>query len=167
MSVNSLTQERLKELLYYDPDTGVFTRKTCRGGKSKGVNVGAKTKKGYVRAGIDGVSIMGHRLAWLYMYGAFPFGQIDHINHVRDDNRISNLRAVSNIDNHKNKALSKRNTSGATGVCWYKPLNKWHAQIMVKFKQVHLGYFSDKKDAVNSRKAAEKKYGFHENHGRQ
>jgi len=108
---------------------------------------------------------LAHRLAWLYVNGEFPPDQIDHINHVRNDNRIKNLRTVSCKENQKNKLMHKNNTSGVIGVHWYKPRMKWKAGIKVNGELNHLGYFTSLREAAKARKEAERKYGFHENHG--
>lgn len=95
--------------------------------------------------------------------------QVDHINHDRTDNRIENLRLVNANENCKNQKASTRNKSGVVGVSWKSQKNKWHAQIMVDGKQIHLGFYddiNDAKDAKDARKVAERKYGFHENHGK-
>ena len=115
---------------------------------------------------IDSVVYQAHQLAWFYHYGYFPKGQIDHINHNKSDNRICNLREVSEKDNHKNRPKQVNNTSGCTGVSWYKLTNKWIAHIQVNKKHITLGYFNTFTEAVRTRKEAEVKYGFYKNHGR-
>jgi len=161
-----LTQERLKEVLSYDPETGVFTRirTTCPRAQA-GKVVGSKSDEGYLRVRIDGQLYPLHRLAWLYMDGKFPKGDVDHINHDRTDNRIRNLRVVTPSENMKNQAMRCTNTSGVMGVSWNKRDNKWMAYIWSKGKMKHLGRYSDYFNAVCVRKAAEIRYGFHENHG--
>lgn len=91
--------------------------------------------------------------------------EIDHENHIRNDNRIENLRLVSSKGNKKNTTRRCDNTSGVTGVHWFKRECKWKVQIKVDGKQRHLGLFDNLDDAVAARKAAERQYGFHENHG--
>ena len=92
--------------------------------------------------------------------------QVDHINHDRTDNRIENLRLVNANENGKNQKASVRNKSGVVGVSWKKSKNKWHSQIMVNGKQIHLGFFDNIDEAKKARIDAERKYGFHENHGK-
>lgn len=92
--------------------------------------------------------------------------ELDHINHVRADNRISNLREVSRSQNNKNMPRYKNNKSGVTGVSWYRSAGKWRAQIRVEGKKKHLGLFDEIKDAAKAVEAAEAKYGYHENHGK-
>ena len=94
--MSTLTQARVKELLSYNKRTGLLRWKVRRGGAAnKNTLVMARTSAGYLRVGIDGVRYQVHRVIWLYVYGVWPEGFIDHINGVRDDNRLSNLRVVS------------------------------------------------------------------------
>jgi len=112
-----------------------------------------------------GVNYKTHRLVWLLNHKRWPKDQVDHINHDRIDNRIENLREVGFLENSKNVPLRKDNVSGVVGVRWYDRYGKWHSQIAVKGKSIHLGYFLDKFEAMCTRKSAEIEYGFHENHG--
>ena len=155
-----LTQKRLKEILVYNPETGVFGWSMSRSGVKKGTNAGCDRGDGYIIIKIDYTLYLAHRLAWLYQNGSFPSGDIDHINRSRSDNRISNLREISNKCNAKNCKISKNNKSGVTGVTFYKPQKKWHARIKVNFEEFHLGYFKEFHKAVSARWEAEKKYGF-------
>ena len=152
-----LTQSRLKELFSYDPETGLFTRISCdKRSDYIGKIAGHKNKRGYIKIKISQKAYAAHRLAWLYIYGEFPKGEIDHINRVKDDNRICNLRDVPTIVNGLNKGLDKNNKSGVKGVMLYKPNNKWLACIGYHGKYHHLGYFDKKEDAIKARKKAEK-----------
>lgn len=162
-----ITFNRLKHVVRYNPETGVFTwLNPTNTSVLVGSVLGGRHYSGYIRASIDGKSYAVHRLAWLYMTGEWPADQIDHINHIRDDNCWRNLREASNRENHMNRATSIRNTSGVTGVYWDKEAKKWLARIRVKGRLIHLGRFSDKNEAVAARKSAEVKYGYHENHGK-
>jgi len=107
-----------------------------------------------------------HRLVFLWLHGHFPKDDMDHINGIRDDNRIENLREVGHVENGKNTKIYKTNTSGIIGVHWSTSKQKWRAQIVVDYKQIYLGLFDDKFAAICARKSAEVKYIFHENHGR-
>lgn len=109
---------------------------------------------------------LAHRVAWAIHNGMPPTDQIDHINGDRSDNRIENLRAVSNQDNAKNAAIGKANTSGVMGVFWCQKNKAWVARIKTNGKTIHLLQSKDKRVAIAARKAAERKYGFHPNHGR-
>ena len=160
-----MNQRRLKELLSYDKNTGIFRWKVRKAYKIKiGDIAGNLRKDGYKRVMIDEKLYSAHRLAWLYVYGEFPKHEIDHINHNKGDNRISNLRDVTRGENRKNLANQRHNTSGTTGVAWYKPYKKWVARIRVNGKQKHLGYFDNINEAKIARQKAKIKYGFHINH---
>lgn len=162
----SLNQNRLKELLDYNPDTGVFTWKVSRGSVRAGSVSKATDTYGYTHIKINRRIYRAHRLAFLYMTGNFPEYEVDHINGVPDDNRWVNLRAVAHIENGKNQKKPNDNTSGFIGVCWNKKNRKWYVQINVDGKRKHVGSYVCKMAAVGARRAAELKYGFHENHGR-
>ena len=109
--------------------------------------------------------ILAHRVIWAIIDGKWPKHQIDHINGVRADNTIKNLRSVTRLDNFKNKAKPRNNTSGHVGVNKTK-YNKWTASITAGYKRHWLGTFNLIQDAISARKAAEITYGFHKNHGR-
>lgn len=157
-----ITQEQLKELLHYDPDTGKFARIKVLSDNNPRAKVGEEAGSidmyGYRQIGLLGSNYRAHRLAWLYTYGVWPKNQIDHINRVRYDNRIINLRDVTNNQNIRNIS---NNTSGHVGVSWSKGKHKWGSYITVNRKRLHLGYFEDIEDAVCARKEAEIKYNFY------
>jgi hypothetical protein len=140
-----LTQERLKQLLDYNPETGVFTWKHRSTGRVQwntryaGKRAGWDRGHGYVAIAIDGAYYTGHRLAWLYVYGFWPTNQIDHINCARGDNRITNLREATNAQNKANARLRTTNKSGFKGVSWCKQQQKWVAHIMVNYRSKYLG----------------------------
>jgi hypothetical protein len=160
-----ITREYLKSLLRYDPEIGRFFWVAPRKGVSIGKMAGTINYDGYRRIEIDGKLLYEHRLVWLYAYGEFPADQLDHVNHVRDDNRITNLREVSNQENSRNSSRSKRNTSGITGVHWHKRDLQWRASIKIDGKSKNLSSFEDYFEACCARKSAELRFGFHENHG--
>lgn len=120
---------------------------------------------GYRQGEIFGRHSKAHRVLWLLYTGKWPSADIDHINGIRSDNRIENLRVVSRAENLKNQRLRTNNTSGVTGVSWDKRSGKWHAHIQVNVRRKHIGYFTKISDAIAARKAAEVEYGFHANHG--
>ena len=162
---STLTQARLKELLHYDPDTGVFTRKkTINNRAKKGAIVGTVNARGYLVVGIDYNDYYLHRLAWLYVHDYMP-EEIDHDNGFKDQNWINNLKPVTHSENLKNIRIPSDNTSGVVGVGWHKAGKKWRAHINNNGKEVHLGLFEYKDDAIKVRKDAEKKYDYHKNHG--
>ena len=164
-----LTQERLKSLLNYNPETGEFTwlvsRRSDLVGKIAGYPSPYGSGKFYIKIRIDGRLYPAHRLVWLYTYGVWPENQIDHIDQESLNNRLSNLRDVSRDENLKNKKAYKNNSTGVTGVYFHNGSQKWAAQIHVNGKQIHLGYFDLKADAITTRKNADVKYDFHPNHG--
>lgn len=161
-----ITQERLKELLHYCPVSGLFTWINPQSNRvGAGDRAGCVNHHGYLTIGIDATRYRAARIAFLYMEGVMPDEFIDHINHNRLDDRWLNLRPVSHIENSRNHCSSKANTSGYTGVVWYKRDSCWQAKITVDYKTLHLGYFKDKDKAIGARKAANIKYGYHPNHG--
>lgn len=154
-----LTQARLKSLLHYDPETGVFTWRVKCGTRGRiGAIAGYLHPRGYTRIHMNKTTFDAHRLAWLYVYGEWASEEIDHINRVRSDNRIVNLRKVSRSANIQNSSIRRDNTSGAKGVCWHKAANKWCARISINRKRLPLGVYDDLSDAIEARKAAELKY---------
>lgn len=165
-----LTQEYLKEFFNYNPETGEFSRIKAVGKQGKGCRVGDKigtiATNGYVRIKIDGKYYVRSHLAWLYVYGYMPLDTIDHIDRIRDNDRILNLRSIKNRDNYTNMSKFNTNKSGHTGVCWHKKANKWCAQIVVNYKAKHLGLFSKLEDAIQARKEANIIYDFAEDHGK-
>ena len=164
-----LTQLELKEILTYDPETGIFTRNIQKDRDNYGLISGACNWYGhsyYISISIKGKGYRAHRLAWLYQYGSFPSQHIDHIDGDGANNRISNLRDVSAKDNHRNKKLRIDNKYGIPGVCWEKSRKSWCAYICVNRKRKTLKYTRDFFEACCIRKAAEIFHGYHPNHGR-
>jgi len=174
-----LTAEIVRELLHYDPDTGVLTwryryRKWFKRDQDfltwnkrwayKKIAENKKLQYGYKVTKIFSEGYFVHRIIWLYMTGNWP-NQIDHKNHDRSDNKWFNLRDVNHKENHRNRTLQNNNTSGHSGVTWYPNYNKWLSRIKYNNKVIYLGYFNNKSNAIKARKAAEIKYGFHKNHG--
>ena len=113
---------------------------------------------GYLRVRVDLNIYPQHILAWVITYGVWPNTDIDHINQIKHDNRISNLRLVSRSENNHNSPAPRNNTSGVKGVEWAPKTQKWRAVIVHNKTKVHLGYFSSKQRATEARKAAELKY---------
>jgi len=100
------------------------------------------------------------------MTGKLPEDQIDHINGDPTDNRWENLRDVTNKENQMNRKLGSNNTSGFVGVYWDNSHDRWRSQIWHNSKKVNIGSFKNKQDAIEARKQANIKYGYHENHGK-
>lgn len=137
-----------------------------RRGKHIGDVAGSKCGN-YLGTKIKGKSYYIHVIVWVMHNGPIPKGyQIDHLDHNRYNNRIENLRLVTNKENHRNMPMQKGNSSGCTGVHWVKDRCKWSATICIDGKTKYLGLFSNKDDAITARKEAEIKYGFHPNHGK-
>ena len=160
-----ITQKRLKQLLHYDPETGVFTRNTKYLDMEVGDVAGGVDDSGYVRIYVDGKRYRAHRLAWLYVYGEWP-DKVDHADHIRNNNKIGNLESGTYRDNALNQSVPKNNKSGVIGVHWHKGRNQWIASIRINYKLITLLSRKDFFETVCARKSAEIKYGFHENHGK-
>ena len=158
-----ISKSILEAYLKYNPDTGVFTRIS---GKYINLETNCINRSGYVVISINGKNYLAHRLAWILYYGSLEDDmEIDHINHVRHDNRVANLRKVSKKINSRNTSLGSSNRSGILGVCWDNTKMRWRAFITVDGVRKGLGYFKDMSEAVMVRKEAEKDNGFHKNHG--
>ena len=156
-----ITQTRLKELLDYDPETGVFTWREYRQSSTGAGDIAGTTQHaGYILISIDNRRYYGHRLAHLWMEGYFPEYCIDHVNRNPSDNRWENLREVSHGCNMRNMKIPKNNTSGVKGVTWCKKKGKWQAQVTVDYKCVYLGRYDDFNNAVLARLEAERRLGW-------
>lgn len=145
-----ITHEELLERVNYNPDTGIFTWKTCYTKTNKpGNQLGSYDKHGYLTVRFYKKSYKLHRLAWLYVYGKFPDNDIDHINGIRDDNRICNLRDIPrkiNLQNQK-KAATHNKSTGLIGAYFCKRRNKYYAKIQLNGKGIHLGMYKTAIDA--------------------
>jgi len=158
INASILTQKRLMELLEYDSSTGAFYWRVNRGPQKIGSPAGTLNKVGYVQITIDRKIYLAHRLAWLYVNGAFPSYDIDHINRVKNDNRIENLRIALPSENHQNKGKSASNKSGVIGVCWDSGAKKWRSYIRLKGKLIHLGLHPTIERAKIAREEAKAQY---------
>ena len=142
--MSELTQEILKQLLDYNPETGVFTRKVRTSNRIKAGDVaGTPNGKGYLQVRLLGRLHKLHRLAWLYVTGEWPTVMIDHENGTRSDNRFSNLRDATRGENIQNSKIRKDNTSGVKGVTVQRKTGKWIAEIKVNKQRHYLGIFDD------------------------
>lgn len=156
---------RLREVLHYDAETGVFVwvanRHKTKIGTVAGTGHnyykdGVSYKSGYIVIGVDGKLYLAHRLAWLYVYGVFPEFELDHINLVCSDNRWCNLRAATRIENMRNIGCSTRNKSGAKGVCRNKTGKRWRAHLKINGSNRHLGTFDTVAEAAKAVEVARK-----------
>jgi hypothetical protein len=151
------TQDRLKEVLSYDPMTGDFEWiKTLTNAHPAGSRAGCKSAKGYVHIAVDDVRYPASRLAWLYMTGNDPGElEVDHDNRIRSDNRFSNLKLATRKQNNENTNMQKNNTSGYRGVSFTK--GRWEAYIYHHRKKIRVGWFRNLVDAALARDAIEKR----------
>lgn len=165
-----LRYEEVARLFTYDREAGVLywrirngnnTRRNYVAGSSKG------TKEGYRRVGIKGKIYKEHRIIMMLCFGHIPENaEIDHINHVRDDNRLCNLRFVTGSENKKNQSVSSKNTTGVTGVYFSKARKKYRARISVDRKIINLGNYDTLEEAAAARAEANLKFNFNNNHGK-
>lgn len=168
MKNDVFTFEDVSEVFEYCPDTGLIHWKKGGTGRKRDLSAGVlDVCNRYINISYKHVNFKAHRLAWLLHYGEWPSDDIDHVNGVRHDNRMDNLRTVKHADNLKNKCIQKNNTSGVNGVSWSKAAKKWLAQISFNGMRENLGFFPNIEGAIAARKAAEEKYSYHPNHGRQ
>lgn len=148
-----ITQAELKQLMTYDPGTGLFTNLVTRHGRAKaGDAVGSPHITGYVSTMIAGRNYLVHRLAWLYVMGSFPPHDIDHADGDRANNRWANLRAATRAENCQNAVRRSDNNSGITGVRAVGA--RWRAMISVRGRHIHLGYFDTLAEAEAARLTA-------------
>jgi hypothetical protein len=186
IKMNELTLELVKELIDYNPETGVFIW------KERDIKFFTPTKKrtaehimkiwnskwagkeaftsdngeGYLTGAILCLPVKAHRLAWFYMTGEWP-EYIDHENGNRSDNRFSNLRNVSKAENARNQKRHVTNTSGVTGVSWKENLKCWIARIYVSAERIYLGSTPIFEEAVKLRRQAEIEHNYHEMSGKE
>lgn len=165
-----------KERLDYDHDTGKLYWKFHPGmrpqwnGRYAGTEAFTTTNgDGYKTGCIDSVHYLAHRICWMLYYGEWPKGDIDHEDHDRANNRITNLfdTGATTYNNQQNATQRRDNKSRTTGVHWNKARQRWRARIMLDGADIDLGFFKSYDEAIQRRKAAEFLYGFHENHGEQ
>jgi hypothetical protein len=164
-----ITQNKLKKIIHYDPETGVFTwlrsKKKAIAGRQAGylARLSSRSECRYRIICIAGTNYLAHRLAFLYMSGSFPQHHVDHLNHDGSDNKWANLRDVSSTENNRNIRKHHDNKSGICGV-WFDK-NRWIVKIGINSKQICVGRFDNLFDAVCARKIAEVRHGYHINHG--
>lgn len=173
------SQEVLRQLLSYIPETGKLlwlergpewfpSARSFNAWNSRFPGLEAFTCKGaggYYKGTVNNVYYLAHRVIWKMCHGDEP-QNIDHVNGIRTDNRLSNLRAASPSDNARNTKIRMDNSSGRIGIHWSATKGKWEAAIQSSGVRHHLGTFATKDEAISARRAAEVAHGFHPNHGR-
>lgn len=180
-----ITPELCRQLLHYEPGTGKLFwlprpasmyrdnekwsaahAAAAWNAKWAGREAFTCLKDGYGFGSILGHPVKAHRVCWAIAHGRWPEGLIDHENGVRSDNRLKNLSDVTHLKNCTNRGKDRRNKTGIMGVRWVARRQAWEAHIGVSGKQKFLGLFTTFDAAAHARRAAEKRYGFHPNHGR-
>jgi hypothetical protein len=156
-----ITQALVRTLFDHIPTGELVSRVKTNKRWGAGRVVGTKANDGYVYIRIDGRIRLAHRLIWLYHYGYLPEQTIDHINRVRHDNRLENLREASYQCNLKN-GTPRSSISGIKGVCWDSIRNRWFAQIAINSKKKNLGRHTSLLEAACLRLAAEQCLGWHD-----
>jgi hypothetical protein len=172
--------ELLHSLVVYDPKTGGLTWKTRPASLFTSVRAAnawnarysgrpafaTNGPTGYKTGHIFQKTYLAHRVVWALVTNSWPANEIDHINGVRSDNRLENLRDVPVSEQQRNVRQRRDNTTGAKGVDFKPQINRWRARINHSGRRITLGLFSSLAEAVAVRKAAEREYGYHRNHGR-
>lgn len=159
MATPNLTAARLRELLHYNPDSGLFTWVVSTTRRIRvGAIAGTLVKEGYVSIGVDRDLHRAHRLAWLYVYGEWPKHDIDHINGNRSDNRIANLRDVTRTVNLQNLRLAHKDKQSNAPLGVYTDKKKWAAAIRVNGERVRLGNFNTPEEAHAAYLEAKRKH---------
>ena len=141
-----LTAERLREVLRYDPDTGVFTWRATAGRKNLVAGT-IRKQDGHRKIGLLRGQYLAHRLAWLYMTGEWPAGEVDHRDCNPDNNAWINLRLADKHQNGCNRGPKRNNSTGLKGVVFHKKIGRYAGRIQVKGKQYHLGCFATAEEA--------------------
>lgn len=149
-----LTQERLQERLSYDPSTGEFRTRYAVKQVPAGAIAGSASSKGYWRIKIDNREYAAHRLAWLYVHGEFPPGDLDHRNRVRSDNRIGNLRLANKSQNGQNRSKASSASAAYLGVTFHQRAQKWQAAIGSQGRVHYLGLYATPEAASAAYKKA-------------
>lgn len=158
MKKMQITADKLRQLLDYDPATGIFTHRVKHGFPLPGVVAGCKNNAGYTVINVLKTIHLAHRLAWFHFYGGQPLHCIDHINGNRVDNRIENLRDIPKAQNHQNlKGPISTSTTGYLGVSYSKRRGAFIAQIALNQRRVYLGQFKTAEDASAAYLSAKRK----------
>lgn len=153
-----ITQAELRSLVHYDADTGIFTRLKSKRGDTVGKQMGTMTDIGYVLVWVAGKLQKAHRMAWLYTHGELPNLDIDHINGVKNDNRIVNLRLASRAENNQNRRNHNKNNSNRVIGVTRNKFGKYVAAITLNYKAIHLGCFDTIEEAAAAYRKAKTAY---------
>lgn len=153
-----LTAEKLRDVLEYNSKTGKFKWRVKRQGVKLDKSAGVVNGAGYEQIQIDGKRYLSHRLAWLYSYGEWPKGILDHVNRDRSDNRIENIREATRSENSVNAKVRSNNRIGLKGVSFNKQRNKFMAKIKHNGKIHFLGLFNSAKQAHQAYCIAARKF---------
>ena len=165
MDKNKINQQFLQERFKYR-DGHLFWIKPTNNRVKIGQPAGTRSNSGYIQIQLKGKLYLEHRLIWLYHYGVWPEEHTDHINGIKDDNRIENLREATNQQNQFNRKSRKGSSSKHKGVSWYKPGKKWLARYCYKGKPYHLGYYETEEEAAEAyQKATEHLHKEYANYG--
>lgn len=158
-----LTAERIRNLLDYNPETGELRwRNNMNGNAMAGSVAGSPQSAGYISIRIDSRPYLAHRLAWLHVHGEWPANQIDHVNGVRYDNRLVNIRETDNRGNQQNlHNAHSDNKTGLLGAYWHKGAQKFSAQIMIDGNLKYLGLFNTAEEAHAAYLEAKRKFHSH------
>lgn len=156
--IMSLTHEELLELLSYDENTGLFQWIGSKQEEVLGSSAGSLVKGGYISITINGKAYRAHRLAWFYKYKVWPIGGLDHINRIRSENWIKNLREASAQQNAFNSSVRSDSLTGVRGVRFNLNKTKYVALIRVNKRSIHLGTFINLEDASSAYRSACKKH---------
>lgn len=149
-----ISREALHDSLDYNPATGVFRYKKNHMLSRIGTIAGYLTNTGYRKISINNREYYEHRLAWIYVYGELPAQDIDHINEIKSDNRIANLRAATRSQNNINTANGKGGFLGVKGVTYDRVNLKYRAKIAKDYRTIHLGRFESLDEAAAAYRAA-------------
>ena len=141
MQTENHSLEAFRKALSYDPITGVLKWKINNGRAFKGKIAGGVAAKGYLAFNFNEKTFKAHRVAWFMTYGSWPTHQIDHINGIKDDNRISNLREATQSENQKNVGTRKDNKTGYKGVSYHSKRKTYVARMMINGKEKWIGDF--------------------------
>lgn len=148
--------DRLNELFYINENSGrIFRKISVKYNAKKGQEAGVPRHDGYKVLMVDGEYYLSHRIAYKMYHGTDPNGIIDHINRDCSNNSKENLRDTTSTVNMRNIGIRSNNKSGVTGVSWFSSCNKWRATAYIKRKQIHLGLFERKEDAIQARRKYE------------